>query len=102
MGRTPRRSRVSGSARQKEENQITGYFSDPTLAGQHFGGGVHEVPEILLAQAGDIHAAVVGHVDMVAFAQLAHLCGADAEKGEHAALAGDETEIALRAMFLQL
>ena len=38
----------------------------------------------------------------MALAQLAHLLGADAEEGEHAALRGDETEITLRAVLPQL
>src|SRR5256885_7333195 len=38
----------------------------------------------------------------MAGAQLAHLCGVDAEEGEHAALRGDEAEVALRAVFAEL
>src|SRR5205807_273592 len=50
----------------------------------------------------DVHAAVLGHVDVMALAELAHLRAADSEEGEHPALRGDEAEVALRAVLPEL
>src|ERR1700761_2920769 len=60
-----------------------------------------EIVEIISAQPGDVHAAVVGHVNMMLLTQGTHLPGIHPEKRKHPPLLGNEAEIALRTNFRQ-
>src|SRR5580700_2020846 len=64
------------------------------VSGEDMRDGLREILEILGAQAGDIDAAVVGHVDMALGADPQHLLDVETQEREHALLLRDESEVA--------
>src|SRR5256885_7069224 len=70
------------------------YFarSDP----QDLRDGLREILDVVRAQSGNVHAAVISHVDMMLLTQALHLLRCDTEEGEHPLLPGNETKVTIR------
>src|SRR4051795_5037911 len=63
---------------------------------QDLSHGLREIFDVVRAQTGDVHPAVISHVDMVLLAQALYLWRRDTEEREHPLLPGNEAEVPIR------